>query len=242
MAYRDVVLAALPALYWRLDETSGTNVADSSGNGRVGTYTNSPTLNATTLLPNDYDASAAFPQATGAYAIANAVLNTNLASVEVLWDYNGVPPGAASLDHICGFADGAGGSTYDKNILLDESGHVRFHVYDGAPQDVISTHAVASGTHHLVATYDGTNIRIYVDGVLDCTPVAAASTFTGYTVGNVLVSGTTTEYLHRPERRDEFAVYTYALSDAAVQAHYNAGLVPTLGKSVTERLGRGAGW
>jgi hypothetical protein len=37
MAYEDEVLADLPLIYWRLDETSGTTAADSSGNGNDGT-------------------------------------------------------------------------------------------------------------------------------------------------------------------------------------------------------------
>ena len=37
-AYSIEVLADSPLAYWRLDETSGSSPADTSGNGHVGTY------------------------------------------------------------------------------------------------------------------------------------------------------------------------------------------------------------
>lgn len=47
VTYASKMLFYSPVAYWKLDETSGTNAADSSGNGRNGTY-NGVTLNATT--------------------------------------------------------------------------------------------------------------------------------------------------------------------------------------------------
>lgn len=41
---REAILALGPIAYWPLDETSGTTATDISGNGRNGTYVNSPTL------------------------------------------------------------------------------------------------------------------------------------------------------------------------------------------------------
>ena len=42
--YSASVLADAPAAYWRLGEASGTSAADASGNGRAGSYLNTPTL------------------------------------------------------------------------------------------------------------------------------------------------------------------------------------------------------
>ncbi len=53
MAYADVVLADSPLAYYRLGESSGTTMTDSSGNGRHGTYVGSPTLGAAGLVPGD---------------------------------------------------------------------------------------------------------------------------------------------------------------------------------------------
>lgn len=44
VTYASKVLALTPIAYWQMTETSGTNAADSSGNGYNGTYRNTPTL------------------------------------------------------------------------------------------------------------------------------------------------------------------------------------------------------
>lgn len=51
--YFDLVMSHAPLGYWRLGETSGTTAADSSGNGRNGTYTGTFTLNRPSLIPSD---------------------------------------------------------------------------------------------------------------------------------------------------------------------------------------------
>jgi hypothetical protein len=53
-----------PALYWRLNETSGTTAADSSGNGNTGTYSAGVTLGQTGLLYGDAATSAQFTNAS----------------------------------------------------------------------------------------------------------------------------------------------------------------------------------
>lgn len=42
----EAIMALAPVGYWKLDETSGTQATDSSGNGRHGTYSGTYTLNA----------------------------------------------------------------------------------------------------------------------------------------------------------------------------------------------------
>ena len=51
--YFDLVMSHSPLGYWRLGEASGTTAADSSGNGRNGTYTGTYTLNRPSLIPSD---------------------------------------------------------------------------------------------------------------------------------------------------------------------------------------------
>lgn len=51
-SYYDLVMSHSPLGYWRLGETSGTTAADSSGNGRSGTYTGTYTLNRPSLIPS----------------------------------------------------------------------------------------------------------------------------------------------------------------------------------------------
>lgn len=50
--YFDLVMSHAPLGYWRLGEPSGTTAADSSGNGRNGTYFGTYTLNRPSLIPS----------------------------------------------------------------------------------------------------------------------------------------------------------------------------------------------
>lgn len=58
MSYDTEVAADSPQIYWKLQDTSGTSAADSSGNSRPGTYNGTATTNyalnqAVSLLPSD---------------------------------------------------------------------------------------------------------------------------------------------------------------------------------------------
>ena len=57
--WASAVLADNPVSYWRLDESSGTNAADSKGSN-TGTYTNGPTLNQPGALAGDADTAVSF--------------------------------------------------------------------------------------------------------------------------------------------------------------------------------------
>ena len=77
---------------------------------------------------------------------------------------------------------------------------------------------------HLLATYDGSTARLYVNGAL------AGSTGATYALNTQrplrMASGATDrapDYF-LPGRVDEVAVYGSALTAARVQAHYTAGI------------------
>ena len=53
MSYSAEVLADSPLGYWRLGETSGTTLSDSSGNTRHGAYYGAPYLGRDSLLTSD---------------------------------------------------------------------------------------------------------------------------------------------------------------------------------------------
>lgn len=77
-----------PVAYWRLGESSGTNAADSSGNGLNGTYTGGVTLGQPGALVDDANTAVAFNGSTGYVTVgAPAALKmTTQFSVEA-WVY-----------------------------------------------------------------------------------------------------------------------------------------------------------
>src|SRR5262249_20602336 len=82
-AYQTEVLADTPLAYWRLGDTSGTTATDASGNGRHGTYQNSPTLNQTGALVGDANGSVLLNGSTQYVSVADvAAFGTAAVSAE----------------------------------------------------------------------------------------------------------------------------------------------------------------
>ena len=94
--------------------------------------------------------------------------------------------------------------------------------------DLASTTTVAAATtYHVVGTYDGAMMRIYVNGVLEGTAARSARSTTP-AFGGVLAGGGWGT-LPSPAfngRLDEIAIYGTALTTARVQAHYTKGISP----------------
>ena len=77
---------------------------------------------------------------------------------------------------------------------------------------------------HLVATWDGTTARLFVNGV-QAAAVSAASYMPNRTKALTIGQGEAgTTSVRFPGRLDEVSVYGQALSPGQVQAHYDAGL------------------
>jgi hypothetical protein len=80
-------------------------------------------------------------------------------------------------------------------------------------------------THHVVGTYDGTAVRIYVDGVqVGTASFTVAVSWAGtrdLRLGRPVSSSSPTLFLQGT--LDEAALYTQALPAATVLAHYNSG-------------------
>ena len=92
----------------------------------------------------------------------------------------------------------------------------------GAVNIASSTNAITDQSwHHVVATKNGAETRIYVDGV-DRTAAATNSTLTSNATA-LNIGRATTGSAYSGADIDEVAVYPTALSAARVLAHYQAG-------------------
>jgi hypothetical protein len=226
--FETAVLADSPYLLWRLQEKTGTTAADSSGNNRGGTFSNTPTLGQSspiTAEPTDV----AFGTGTNGYVTASST-STNTATFTVeAW----VKTTSSAGGRLIGFGDGAPGSastTTDCQLYLAPNGKVEFGLNDSSPVAIASAAAVNNGAwHYVVGTYsNATGPRLYVDGTLSASATGNAyrpTTFTGrWRAGAEALTGwpgnPTSNYL--TGTIDEVAVYTTVLSAARVSAHYAA--------------------
>lgn len=227
MSYSSEVLADSPLLYLRLGEAPGAGTAvDSSGNGRNGTYAGPPTLGATGLLYGDSDTAMGLATGSGQTAsVASASwMNVSTITVEAIVKFN------ANVDN------GSGDAIVSRlNSNLDwllwrvfSSNVIEASVWNtaGTRYDVVAPSAAVNGTiYHVAFTFDGTNLKLYINGAVVATTAVSGTVRAGadpIEVGRYSASGATT-----PDGViDEVAVYGSALSAARILAHYQASAAP----------------
>jgi hypothetical protein len=177
--YPTQVNALGPYLYWRFEETgAAATAADSSGNGRTGTYNPSGaaanfTRNATGALVTDV------PDNSVTLASANACINTTSATAinsqnpitEIIWFKTtaGYTAGGKLIgfeNPRTGVAVAGSGGTYDRMLYMDGNGRVWFGVYNAAAFVISSAAGLNDGAWHMAAaTLGPAGMRLYVDGV-----------------------------------------------------------------------------
>jgi hypothetical protein len=229
-SYAGVVLQDQPAAYYRLDETGGKIAFDSSGNGLHGSVGAAITLGAPSLLPNGAGHAAQFP--SGRWSPASLIMVPPNAKLEMgdaltieLWMRT---PSINQFDTALvsyGNSLTLPGAPYALNL---NRGPFFYRVLTdrlaGDPTVRSNQSAALNTTYHVVATYDGQALRLYVNGALD-TVTPRSGGLTNYDSQNGLAIG---GFFNLPAPiyggvLDEVALYPVALSAARVKAHYDAG-------------------
>ncbi|TAM87876.1 hypothetical protein EPN42_10395, partial [bacterium] len=224
--YAAAVLSSNPVAYYRLDESSGSIAHDSSPNALNGTIGASVTKGAPGLLQSSNDAAMIFPglQSTAGIAAVppNALLRPSTqVSIECLLRFTSVPKTYAVP---LSYGSDAIYAPYD---FYFASGHLDAQIDLSSGVMVLSSPSAlqANTTYHVVATYDGTTMKIYLNG-----SAVASGTRTGTIVGYDSTHGLAIgddAGLSDPGYAgtvDEVAIYNRALSASDVLAHYNATL------------------
>lgn len=217
-SYVEVVTAAAPVAYWRLGEAVPSIAFDAGPNAWHGTYDASAQLGAPGALEGDTDSAVELDGST-----------TGVAMPDIL-DFSGLLPYSLevwarprTIDSLsrafCGkkstaligysmFVNdmGTGFGRYDVNQAISE-------VYAaGLALDVYS---------HVVGTFDGTALRLYVNGVEVGNALNTISLPDG-TVGFAIGAKGDGTPGYFDGSLDEVAVYDRALSPAEVAAHFAA--------------------
>jgi Concanavalin A-like lectin/glucanases superfamily len=242
-AFANEVMADGPAGYWRLGESSGQPANDLSPNGNDGTYNGGITLG----LPGFHggDTAALFDGATGIIRVPNSPsLNPPTITMEakIRWDGpTGVQQRIVEKESFAG--------TTQYGLSVQPTGHafveLRCPTAANAFNSVTATSRdpVGLGTEtHLVATYDGNQVEIYVDGAVvpkqsTAPPIAAPIDVSkaGQTgvelelaIGDRMAFYSDPVHFQHGGTRtfkgliDEVALYPTALSAERVHAHYQS--------------------
>lgn len=224
MSYSSEVLADSPEDYFRLGESSGATAtnAGTGGHGN-GTYVGSPTLGAAGLLFGDADTCVDL-SGSGQYIETAAASKMYTAlTVEAI----------IRADTFSGNRDIVG-RRFNGDALKEcwqfrvlDNGKLDFFIVAGGTYytSYQSTSTLSPGTtYHVVVTWDGSNVRLYINGVLDATyahTIAPNIESTSLKIGWSAFGSPFQEYWDG--KIDEVAVYPSALSAARIAAHYDAG-------------------
>jgi hypothetical protein len=214
--YDSAVLGDGPEVYLRLNETSGT-VADDAMDAHDGSYSGTPSLGAAGLIANgtavQFDGTDDFISVPDH---ADLDITTNL-TLEA-WVYaDGYDVAFPRI-----LAKGASsGNGYQLLVDRDIAGGPKLAVQlEGlTPASFTSTGQLPVTTvTHVVVTYDGSNVRLYLNGSLDSTTPASGSIATNATALFIGQRGDGTARWRG--RIDEVAVYGVVLSGPQVAEHY----------------------
>lgn len=220
MSYSSTVLSDNPIRYYRLGETSGTVATDIGSQARNGTYTGGYTLNQSPLIAGDTNHSVLFDGTSGYVSLPTTSLPTGSAnwSLEGWIKITGAPGTNPSIIVLFG--------NWGTSAAVAALGLRTTKVGDATDfgTDAIGTTVLSLNTpHHLVATYDGTTMRLYVDGNLDAsTTVTPAITLSESNIGQGNGGNYLAAYIQ------EVAIYSTVLSATRVSAHYQAGITTGL--------------
>ena len=213
-----MVLSHGPLVYYRFGETVGTTAEDSTANNLDGAYNNGPIQNSASLLDGDTtNGSVTLDGINDNISRAHvAAFNTASLTVEA-W----VKTTAATLQVIAARDDAGANESWQFRITTNGFPELVLW-FGGTPGVYTSAVAVNDGRpHHLVATYDGVRVVIYVDSYRVLKTAETRSLNSATVTMTIGLNGAGGQPL--TGSLDEFALYGRALSSAEIRQHTQRG-------------------
>lgn len=205
-----------PVGYWRFDENTGTAAYDRSGNGNNGTLTND-----CSWTYGKYGAAVDFG-GTNDYVTVSDTTDSVLDIASEITLEAWINPDA--------YTDGGGGGgafvvakvgTYYLELGTDKKPRVYFYGLSSQGYHSANSNIPLNTWTHLAATYNGSEIRIYINGILDRTISSITGSIT--TNNNALTVGSHTSTYSFDGTIDHVLVYNYARTPAQIAYDYSKG-------------------
>jgi hypothetical protein len=226
VTYETSVLADGPSGYWRLGETSGTTASALTGTTN-GTYTGSPALGVSSLV-GDTDTATYFDGTDDYVDLGDTYDFAGSSQFTVECWLNPTAPTAqyrrfVTKERYVNSSNRGGWYVSLASTVDGTPNRVVFGRFDGGAGNGIvfaATPLQAGRWYHIAATYDGTTMRVYLNGVQDGTTASSLSV-EDHTIPLTFGRRQGTDYYSG--MLDEVALYPSALSQTRIQAHYDAG-------------------
>ncbi|OGM91879.1 hypothetical protein A2755_00750 [Candidatus Wolfebacteria bacterium RIFCSPHIGHO2_01_FULL_48_22] len=214
--------------YWPLDEGSGGYAYDESGNDNLGTLVNGPSW--VTSENCRIKKCLSFDGSNDYVSVTDAITSESSGGLTIsLWFkgdvWAGFPVGYANFfDRY--YTPGTGDKIMIKKYGTQYSGDrkLKFRMTLGSNDYIVSSNSILTDTnwHHIAGTWDGTTMRMYLDGNPQSqTTVTAESTYSSNRPVGIGRANDSSEYFDGSI--DETRFYARSLSEAEIQALYKVG-------------------
>ncbi|MBI2327901.1 prepilin-type N-terminal cleavage/methylation domain-containing protein [Candidatus Curtissbacteria bacterium] len=207
--------------WWKFDEGSGPNAADSSGNGNAGTLINNPTWTTGRIgQALSFNGTTNYVSAPDSPSLSVTGNTITLAA----W----IKPSRTGANEQVVGKWGAGQDSYQFRINSNNgcnstTNRITFRVESNSNCVLSNTALTAGPWWHVVGTYDGANLKIYINGELDAT--AALITNLTDKTGSFSV-GRNDDGNYFQGVVDDVRIYNSALTAAEITNLYNAAPSP----------------
>lgn len=211
LTYNSQVLTSAPWGYWPMGESSGTTLADISGNGRDASLFGTPTLGQ--LGWPGEGTSVLFPGNVSHYVFitsTSGLTSTDNFTWEALVAYTSGDGAVVSR--------GAGASQQLHAMEIVNATSMGHFNWDSTYY--VTVPSVANAWHHMAITWNGATRRVYLDGVEQGTGSSYASANWANTP--IYIGRTAGTGLPFNGKIQKVAYYTRALSAAELLVHYQA--------------------
>jgi hypothetical protein len=234
VSYYSAILADSPVAFWPLDEASGTTAFDQSGNGFNGAHQNTPTPGILGPIPGltatDFNEDQTEYTTVATNALMHVANGNNAWSLESWFRSQTFGAGdfrdpailcpvydGTRVDFLLGFWNGVG---------VTNKASVNFFA-GGAWQTCLGTTALNDQVwHHLVGTYDGTDLQINVNGNVENTVTTGADPTAG--TGDILIARKWDLVTSVHAKLFGLAIYDHKLAQDRIRAHHAESFGPPL--------------
>lgn len=204
--------------YYKFDENTGTSVGDSVGT-KTGTFNGSGTKWATGKINSGGN----FVQASSHYVNIpgfNNIMNYAAMSMSVWGKFTSFP----SDSRVCGNSDTGANNGGIMLSVSNTQGKFYFTVGNGTARGQANFSGITTATwYHMVGTYDGANVKLYINNVIGTSATLTGSinaVATDLNIGRQPAYGGV-DYVNGVI--DEVGIWNRALTSAEVGELYNSG-------------------
>lgn len=226
-----------PVGHWKMDECQGSSAFDAAGNGNKGTITIGATGSQTSLGTCSTSSTAWGNGATGKF---NSSLNfdgtDDYASVA---DSPSLDMGTMTISAWIKTSKSTEQYIAERNNVTFyfatgiTSGKLCYYIASVAATWTCSSRSVTDGSwHHVVGTWDTSNKKLYIDGVLDTTAAGTGGNIANSNQPiNISVRNLSSPTGYFSGQIDDVRLYNYALTKHQVQQVFNQGSAVRFGPS-----------